>query len=497
MKLSSLFYPTDTFDFFGSSEKEIRYLSQDTREDFVVGESLYFAVRGSSTDGHVFIPEAIEKGAVAIICEEVPQDINEAVCYIRVPNTAAFVGECASRFYENPSSQMTIVGVTGTNGKTSIATILSQSYEHLGNKTLLLSTAGDYFCGKSINIKRKAPSSLEAIELHRILREYCDKGATHCFLEVTSHAAHQHRQRGVNFDAAVFTNLSQDHLNYHGTFENYAQAKKMFFDYLPKTAIAIINTDDQYGNYMITDTLASPVTYGKKDQNRAGTCLDYAFDIIEDKVSSTLVRFNNDLLEIPAIGDFSVYNYLAVFACIQQLHSGQYTGEQIVEAIQKSPGAKGRFEMLEHEGVRVIIDYAHSPDALENVLKAARKITKGRLITVVGLGGTRDTSKRPIMGKLSTSLSDYTIFTSDNPRYDDPEEILNDITRELENTDIRQIFFWKREVDRAKAIQEALLMAQLNDVVIIAGKGHENYQEIKGVKYPFSDYDEVYNFWKK
>jgi UDP-N-acetylmuramoyl-L-alanyl-D-glutamate--2,6-diaminopimelate ligase len=490
MKLTDILLNINTQEIIGALDREIDFLSQDTRESFTKN-TMYFAVPGSAVDGYDFIDQAIQQGAIAVISERLPENIQENICYILVDEVAPVIGKCASNFYGNPSRDITVVGVTGTNGKTSIATILSQSFQYLGKKTLLLSTAGDYFDGSLVDINRKAPSSLEVIELHRTLRLYLDQGMTHCFLEVTSHAAHQHRQRGVDFDVAIFTNLTQDHLNYHGTMQSYAEAKKMFFDYLSENTVAIVNKDDEYGEFMLRDTPARKVWYGKKSNELSKE--NYSFEILKQGVTNTYVRFNEQELLIPTIGDFNMYNYLAAYACLDTLG---VLKQEAKEAIEHTHGAKGRFDIIEHEGIRAVVDYAHSPDSLENVLKTGRQITEHNLITVVGLGGTRDTSKRSIMGNMAVVMSDYVFFTSDNPRFDDPEEILDHMTSELDGYENKSGANWERKVDRREAIYAALLKAQSGDVVVIAGKGHEDYQEIQGVKYPFSDTQVVDEFWK-
>ncbi len=496
MNLKELIQDIPTLQIVGTLEVTVDYISQDTRESFT-NASLYFAVPGTVVDGYDFIEVAIKQGAKVIIAERLPDNTDPHVTYIIVAQVLPVIGFVASRFFDNPSSEMTVVGVTGTNGKTSIATILSQAYEFLGHSTLLLSTAGDYFHGQEIKLNRHAVSSLEVIELHRTLRTYRNMGATYCFLEVTSHGAFQHRQRGIDFDVAIFTNLTQDHLNYHGSMEAYAQAKKMFFDYLASDTVAIMNADDNYSKYMITDTQACVVWYGSIDKNSAknfdkgDSILDYQFTIHERNDTNTLVSYNDELIRIPTVGDFNVYNYLACYATLCEL---EIPKDQAVLSLEQTKGALGRFTIIEHHGVRAIVDYAHSPDSLENVLKTARTITKRRLTTVIGLGGSRDVSKRPIMGNISAALSDFVYFTSDNPRDDDPEEILNDIVSDLQKG-MRNSRNWTRILDRRVAIETALKEASRGDVIVIAGKGHEEYQEIRGVKYPFSDKKVVEEYW--
>ena len=419
MKLSELIKNTEYIEIVGEPEKEIVAISQDTREQYKEG-TLYIAVKGTQVDGHDYVEQAIEKGAHAILCEFLPQQTREGVTYIVVKDAQYLVGLLASIFYGNPSEHLTVIGATGTNGKTTVAHAIYASLTHLGEQPLLLSTAGDFFHGIEISINRIATSSIEPIELHRVLAEYLKKGCTHVCLEVTSHALHQYRVNGVYFDVAIFTNLTQDHLDYHGTMEDYARSKKMFFDIIPEHTIAVINSDSEYGEYMIKDTLAEVTTYG---ENNA----DFVISDVHLSQEAQSFSINGSEMSSKQIGLFNAYNTTAAFVALSKLG---YSEKAVIDALSQIDAPKGRLEIIPNKSrICAIVDYAHTPDALENVLKTLVELPHNNIITVFGCGGDRDAKKRPQMAHVAQKYSDLVVATSDNPRTENPEKILNDIEK--------------------------------------------------------------------
>jgi UDP-N-acetylmuramoyl-L-alanyl-D-glutamate--2,6-diaminopimelate ligase len=460
-------------EIIGDMEKEVLSITQDSRDIQMKG-GLYFAIIGTQVNGHDYIKDTINKGVAVIVCSDLPAHIHDNISYVVVENVAKEMGKMASNFYDNPSEKIKVVAVTGTNGKTSVATFLAQSLESLGKKTLLLSTAGDYYQGKEITIHRKAPSSLEVIELHKILAEYTEQGAEYCCLEATSQGLHQQRLSGVNIDVALFTNLADDHLDYHGTMLNYANAKRLLFDNLTNLCISISNIDDEYGLYMLENTLAKKIFYG----SHIG---DYIFDIKKMSLSGLTMTINNREIQTPLIGEFNAYNISLVFACLSELG---FDNNEIVKALLSIHGVPGRMEMItNNKNILALVDYAHSADALENVLTTLGIIPHAKIITVIGCGGDRDTTKRAPMASVSQRLSSYVIYTSDNPRTESLDTIFKDMMHGVDVSYENFEFIASRET----AIKTAVEHAQVNDIILIAGKGHEDYQIIGTEKISFDD----------
>jgi UDP-N-acetylmuramoyl-L-alanyl-D-glutamate--2,6-diaminopimelate ligase len=436
---------------------------------------LFVAVRGTKVDGHDYISNSLNDGAIAILCEETPSNINVNATIIKVKDSAEALGLVASAYYDHPSKNLKLMGVTGTNGKTSIVTLSHRLFTEFGHKSGLLSTVRNLIGDKEIEATHTTP---ETLTIHRLMKEMVDSGCTHAFMEVSSHAVDQRRIAGLDFDLAVFTNLTHDHLDYHKTFDAYLKAKKLFFDNLKKDAFALVNTDDKNGRVMVQNTKANVKTFGLR------SIADYKAKIIESHFDGMLMTIDNTELWTKLIGEFNASNMLAVYAVANLFGLPKV---EILKVLSNLGTVEGRFEYVKsNTGITAIIDYAHTPDALLNVLATINQIRneKCRLITVVGAGGDRDKTKRPVMGKIASGNSDYTILTSDNPRSEVPEDIINDMLAGIETE--------KREnvvsiVDRKEAIRTACMLAKEGDVILIAGKGHENYQEIKGVKRYFSD----------
>lgn len=475
MKIRDLIAYVDYIEISGDQETDIQVLSQDSR-DLDLQQSLYFAVPGTVVDGHGYIEEVIKKGTRAVVCEKLPTEHYSEVTFIKVHDVRKTMGLMASTFYGNPSQELTVIAITGTNGKTSVATYIAQSLEFLDAQVLLLSTAGDYFKKEKITISRKASSSLEIIELHRILRTYVDLGASYCCLEATSHALVQDRLAGIDIDIAVFTNLTQDHLDYHKNFESYSHAKKLLFDNLKESGIAITNRDDEYGNFMVRDSKATIRSYGKDKSD-----YDYSFSINSVSTVGTKCIINNNALTLPIIGEFNVYNATAAFAVLTEL---LLPTKSIVSALEHIQGVAGRMEMIgNNRNIIALVDYAHSPDALENVLLTLKEIPHNNIISVMGCGGDRDRKKRPLMTGLAQRLSDKAIYTSDNPRTESLQQIFDDMKMGI-NSDIQNFHFIE---SREEAIKTAVNISLENDIILVAGKGHEDYQIIGAEKFHFDD----------
>lgn len=457
----------------GSLDKNINKVFIDSTK--IKTNSLFIAIKGNAVDGHDFIDDAIYRGASAIVCEHLPLDIRSDVTYIKVADTRYIAGVIAAAYYDFPSQKIKVIGVTGTNGKTTIATLLYRLMRLMGYKAGLISTIVNYVDSKMYPATHTTP---DPIELQRLLNKMVEAGCRYCFMEVSSHAVVQQRINQIHFSGGIFTNISHDHLDYHKTFDAYIQAKKGFFDQLPQDAFALTNVDDKNGKVMVQNTKAHVYTYALK------THADFHARILEKHLDGTLIRINNQDVWIKLIGEFNVYNMLAIYATACLLG---HDSMQVMTDISLLEAADGRFQYFKsNKGVTVIVDYAHTPDALEKVLQTVNDIKKNdsRIITVVGAGGNRDASKRPEMGKIVASLSNISIFTSDNPRNEDPEVIISDMLSDLDNEKKKNIL---TIVDRKEAIKTAITLAHSGDIVLIAGKGHETYQEIKGVKYPFDD----------
>ena len=429
----------------------------------------------TQTDGHAYIDKAIEKGAVAVVCEQIPEVRQPGVTYLSTPDTEDAVGKLATTFYGDPTSKLDLVGVTGTNGKTTIATLLYDMFRHFGYKVGLLSTVCNYIDGEAIPTDHTTP---DPITLNRLLGRMADEGCKYAFMEVSSHSVAQKRIGGLKFAGGIFTNLTRDHLDYHKTVENYLKAKKAFFDGLPKTAFALTNADDKNGMVMVQNTRAKVATYSLR------TLCDFKGKVLEDGFEGMLMDINQREVNVQFIGRFNASNLLAVYGAACLLGKQP---EEVLIALSMLRPVSGRFDALRSpKGYTAIVDYAHTPDALENVLNAIQEVLDGRgkVITVVGAGGNRDKGKRPIMAKESARLSDRVIITSDNPRFEEPQDIINDMLAGLDKDDMQKTI---SITDRKEAIKTAYMLAQPGDVILIAGKGHENYQEIKGVKHHFDD----------
>jgi len=441
---------------------------------------LFIAVRGTKFDGHSFIPEVIRQRVNAVVCESIPENVSGEITWIKVPDTSSAPGLLASAFYGNPSAHLKLVGVTGTNGKTTTATLLYRLFGALGYKAGLMSTICNYIGEEVLPATHTTPDPIQLQGLlHRMVQENC----THCFMEVSSHAAHQNRIAGIEFSGAVFTNLTHDHLDYHQTFDNYLQAKKKFFDELPQRAFALVNRDDRNGMVMIQNTKADRKTYSLKSPS------DFHARILESHMEGMLLKIGQQEVWTRLVGEFNAYNFLAVYAAAVLL--GEEPG-LVLEKMSQLEGVKGRIERLRSpDGRMAVVDYAHTPDALKNVLETLLKIRGSKpyaIIGVIGAGGDRDRTKRPKMGRIAASLCDRLIITSDNRRSEDPELIIGEIKEGIDPSDKNKVI---SIVNRAEAIRTACMMAHPDDVVLIAGKGHETYQEIKGIKYPFDDMEEV------
>lgn len=477
MKLSDIIKNVEVRQIVGDSDVEILALQLDSRK--VEQGSLFFAVKGTAADGHNYIPKAVEAGAKAIVCQTIPENPADGVTFVMVDNTEQIVGQMATNFFNDPTSRLTLVGVTGTNGKTTIATVLYNMFRALGYKCGLLSTVCNYIDGEAIPTEHTTP---DPITLNQLLNEMVEAGCSFAFMEVSSHAVAQNRIGGLRFKGGIFTNLTRDHLDYHKTFENYRDAKKAFFDRLTADAFAVTNKDDKNGMVMVQNTKATVKTYS------VGRMADFMAKIIECHFEGMYLDINGQEVGVQFIGKFNVSNLLAVYAAAVML--GQEPQEVLV-AMSKMKPVNGRFEAITApEGYTAIVDYAHTPDALENVLNAIHGVLegKGRVITVCGAGGNRDKGKRPIMAREAVRQSDKVIITSDNPRFEEPQDIINDMLAGLDQEQMRKVI---SIVDRREAIKTACTIAQKGDVILIAGKGHEDYQDVKGVKHHFDDKEEV------
>lgn len=443
---------------------------------------LFVAMKGTQVDGHRFIANAVESGAVAVLCEDMPAEPAEGVTYVQVESTEDAVGKVATMFYGEPSKKLKLVGVTGTNGKTTIATLLYNMFTKLGHKCGLLSTVCNYIIDEKIPADHTTP---DPIELNSLLARMVDAGCEYAFMECSSHAIAQKRIGGLHFAGGLFTNLTRDHLDYHKTFENYRDAKKAFFDELPKTAFAITNADDKNGMVMVQNTKAVVKTYSTR------TMADFKGRLLECHFEGMYLEIDGREVGVQFIGKFNLSNLLAVYGAAVML--GQKP-EDILLVLSTLHSVNGRLEPIRSpEGFTAIVDYAHTPDALKNVLNAIHEVLNGRgnVITVCGAGGNRDKGKRPLMAQEAVAQSDRVIITSDNPRFEEPQDIINDMLAGLNAQQMKKVI---SIADRREAIRTACMMANKGDVVLIAGKGHEDYQEIKGVKHHFDDHEVVREF---
>ena len=477
MKLKELLKDIPVIAIVGSEDVEITDVNIDSRR--IKDGHLFIAMKGTQVDGHKFVPKAIELGAKAVMCEDMPEEKAEGVTYVQVESTEDVVGKVATTFHGNPSTKLKLVGVTGTNGKTTIATLLYNMFTKMGHKCGLLSTVCNYIIDEAIPADHTTP---DPIELNRLLDRMVQAGCEYAFMECSSHAIAQKRIGGLTFAGGIFTNLTRDHLDYHKTFENYRNAKKAFFDSLPKTAFAITNADDKNGMVMVQNTKATVKTYSIR------TVADFKARIIECHFEGMYLEMDGHEVGVQFIGKFNVSNLLAVYAAAVMLGKSP---EDVLVVMSTLHSVSGRLEPIHSpEGYTAVVDYAHTPDALENVLNAIHEVLdgKGHVITVCGAGGNRDKGKRPLMAQEAVKQSDKVIITSDNPRFEEPQDIINDMLAGLNAQQMKKVI---SIVDRREAIRTACMMAQKGDVILIAGKGHENYQEIKGVKHHFDDHEVV------
>jgi len=462
----------------GSTAAEIADVQIDSRK--IAKGSLFIAVKGVGVDGHRFIRAAIESGAVAVVCEELPSIMNEEVVYVQTENSAAAAGHIAHNFFDRPSEKMKVVGVTGTNGKTTVATLLYKLFTSLGFKCGLLSTVENRVANNVVSATHTTP---DAISLNVLLKQMADEGCSHVFMEASSHAIHQHRITGLHFAGGIFTNITHDHLDYHKTFDEYIRVKKSFFDGLPSTAFAISNADDKRGMVMLQNTNAKKYYYSLK------TVADFKGKILDNGLTGLVMTVNEQEVHFRLIGEFNAYNLLAVYgtaACMAQ------DKQEVLRCLSELAGAEGRFDYIVSatDKIIAIVDYAHTPDALLNVLGTIKKLKKGfeKIITVAGCGGDRDKTKRPVMAQVACEHSDKVIFTSDNPRSEDPAQIIKDMEAGVSTAARRKYI---SIIDRKEAIKTAISLAGKEDIVLVAGKGHEKYQEIKGDRKHFDDKEVV------
>lgn len=440
---------------------------------------MFVAVKGTQTDGHEFIAKAIELGAVAIICEQLPLNASANLCFIRVANSAVALGIAASNFYGRPSAQLTLVGVTGTNGKTTTATLLYRLFSELGHKTGLISTVAYYVAENQYPSTHTTP---DPIALNRLMAQMVEAGCSYCFMEVSSHALAQHRTAGLNFKGGLFTNITHDHLDYHKTFANYLAAKKMFFDGLSKDAFALVNFDDKNGPVMLQNCKANKYSYALRSVS------DFRCKIIESQFAGMQLQIDGREVWTRFIGEFNAYNLLLVYGTAVLLEADR---DEVLRIVSGFTEVSGRFETIRSSnGITAIVDYAHTPDALKNVLETINDIRRGdeQLITIAGAGGNRDKTKRPEMARIAVQFSDKLILTSDNPRNEKPEDIISDMMAGISAEAARKVV---TIVDRREAIKTACMMANSGDIILVAGKGHETYQEVAGVKHHFDDKEEL------
>lgn len=482
MKLEEILNGIHVAEIKGNITKEILGIEIDSRK--IESGHMFVAVRGTQTDGHAYIGKAIEKGASVIVCETFPDNIDSDVTYIKVNDTEEVVGKLATAFYGHPTSKLKLIGVTGTNGKTTIATLLYNMFRLFGYKVGLISTVCNYIDDEAIPTEHTTP---DPITLNKLLGRMADEGCKYVFMEVSSHSVVQKRIGGLQYSGGIFTNLTRDHLDYHKSFDNYLKAKKTFFDNLPKSAFALTNIDDKNGLIMTQNTKAKVYTYSLRSIS------DFKGKVLEDGFEGMLMDINQIEVNVQFVGRFNASNLLAVYgsACIL----GKKPEEVLIKLSMLRP-VSGRFETLRsNRGYSAIVDYAHTPDALANVLKTINDVLDGRgqTISVIGAGGNRDKGKRPIMAQEAVKQSNKVIITSDNPRFEEPQDIINDMMAGLTQEDKRKVVCI---TDRKEAIRTACMLAQPNDVVLVAGKGHENYQDIKGVKHHFDDKEVIREYFE-
>ena len=473
MRLEDILKNINVIETQGDIAQEISGIHIDSRK--IEPGHLFVAVKGTQTDGHAYIAKAIGLGASAIVCEKMPETIENNVTYIKVADTEDCVGKLATSFYGDPTSKLELIGVTGTNGKTTIATLLYNMFRKFGYKVGLISTVCNYIDEEAIPTEHTTP---DPITLNKLLGRMADEGCKYAFMEVSSHSVAQKRIGGLKFAGGIFTNLTRDHLDYHQTVDNYLKAKKAFFDNLPKTAFALTNLDDKNGMVMVQNTKAKVCSYSLR------SICDFKGKVLEDGFEGMLLDINHVEVNVQFIGRFNASNLLAVYGTACLLGKKP---EDVLLALSILKPVSGRFDSLRSSrGYSAIVDYAHTPDALVNVLSTIQEVLNGRgqIITVVGAGGNRDKGKRPIMAQEAVKLSDKVIITSDNPRFEEPQDIINDMLAGLSKDEMRKVI---SIIDRKEAIKTACMLAQPGDAILVAGKGHENYQDIKGVKHHFDD----------
>ncbi|MDX1935727.1 MAG: UDP-N-acetylmuramoyl-L-alanyl-D-glutamate--2,6-diaminopimelate ligase [Flavihumibacter sp.] len=480
--LQDIMYKVGIRSVRGNMQTEVSGLQIDSRK--VNAGTAFIAIKGVAADGHNYIAKAIELGATVIVCEQFPGQLDDAVTYVQVENSGAAAGYMAHHFYGQPSEKIKLVGVTGTNGKTTIATLLYKLFTSLGYTCGLVSTVQNIIAGKGIEATHTTP---DAISVNALLKEMVDAGCTHVFMESSSHAIHQHRITGLHYTGALFSNITHDHLDYHKTFDEYIRVKKSFFDSLPPDAFAITNADDKRGLVMLQNTAAHKYYYSLK------TMADFKGRILENGLTGLVLNVNEQEVHFRLIGEFNAYNLLAVYGAAICLGEDKH---EVLRNLSVLTGAEGRFEYVVSAKERIIgiVDYAHTPDALLNVLSTIKNLRKGheQVITVVGCGGDRDRTKRPVMAEVANEYSDRVIITSDNPRTEDPLQIIKDMEQGLNTAAKRKTI---SIADRREAIKTAISLAGAEDIVLIAGKGHEKYQDINGVKHHFDDKEELLQFF--
>jgi len=479
-RLNEILQGIDIAEAVNFKDTVVKDMTLDSRK--VKPGCLFFAVKGTANDGHKYIGSAVENGAGVIVCETLPDKVEENVVYIKVADIRTVIAKMAGNFFDHPDRKLKLTGVTGTNGKTTIATWLYETTMDMGFKAGLISTVVNKIGPESTKATLTTP---DAIELRRLIKKMTDAGCEYVFMEVSSHASDQDRICCLDFDGGIFTNITLDHLDYHKTFKNYINAKKKFFDNLKPEAFALTNIDDKNGKVMVQNCKARICTYGLKKM------ADFKGKVIDNSIHGLLMEINNKEVFFKLSGIFNAYNLCAVYGAAVCLG---FDEDNVLLAMSKLEPVEGRFNVVSNKenDIFAIIDFAHTPDALENILKTATKIKKGKLIVVFGAGGNRDKSKRPEMGKIAVRYADTVIITSDNPRYEEPEDIIEEIYAGIEGEGKDKVV---KITDRRQAIKTALMLAQRNDLIVIAGKGHENYQDIKGKKIPFSDKETVMEFW--
>ena len=475
--LSDILYKTRLEEIIGSTNLAISSVTFDSRK--VKKDSLFIATRGTASDGHHYIEVAIENGAVAVVCEDLPETLKENVTYVKVLDSSASLGYVACNFYDNPSEKLKLVGITGTNGKTTTVTLLFNLFRGLGYNVGLLSTVENKINTTVIPSTHTTP---DALALNELLAKMVEAGCQYAFMEVSSHAIVQHRITGLKYTGAAFSNITHDHLDYHKTFEEYIRAKKMFFDHLQDDAFALTNKDDRNGSVMLQNTKAKKYSYGLK------SVADFKCRVVENHLNGLLLSIDNQDVWVKLIGSFNAYNVLVVYSIALLLKQDKV---QVLTTLSNLNSVEGRFQYIKSKNsIVAIVDYAHTPDALKNVLETIKDIRTGneQVITLVGCGGDRDAAKRPIMAQIACEYSNKIILTSDNPRSENPEDILNQMQEGINPVDMKKTL---RISDRKEAIRTAVAFAKENDIILIAGKGHEKYQEINGVKHPFDDFEIV------